>query len=118
MHVWFNLVITVPLAALIALPVWVWPSPAALGFMALQGVGGLFAQLSFARAMKLADASLVISVDFIRLPIAAVLGYLLFGEPIEVWVMVGGAVIFAGVLASAFWESRRPRGALPDSSVP
>jgi len=116
--VWFNLIITVPLAALVALPVWVWPSPAALGFMALQGVGGLLAQLSFARAMKLADASLVISVDFIRLPIAAVLGYLLFGEGIEMWVMVGGAVIFAGVLYSAFWEGRRARSAPPDRGVP
>jgi drug/metabolite transporter (DMT)-like permease len=107
--VWFNLVVTVPIALVIALPVWVWPSPQALGLMALQGVGGLIAQLSFARAMKLADASLVISVDFIRLPIAAVLGYALFSESIELSVLVGGGIIFAGVVYSAYWEGRRNR---------
>ena len=111
--VWFNLVVTVPIAALAAIPVWVWPSPAALGLMALQGVGGLFAQLSFARAMKLADASLVISVDFIRLPIAAVLGYFLFSESIELTVLAGGTVIFAGVVYSALWEGRRAKGKIP-----
>lgn len=111
--VWFNLVATVPIAALIAIPVWVWPSPTALGLMALQGVGGLFAQLSFARAMKLGDASMVISVDFIRLPIAAVLGYFLFSESIELTVLAGGAVIFAGVVYSAFWEGRRARNVIP-----
>lgn len=117
--VWFNLIITVPLALLIAIPVWVWPSPTALGLMALQGVGGLLAQLSIARAMKLADASLIISVDFIRLPIAALLGYFLFAESIEAGVLIGGAVIFAGVVYSAFWENRRSRKTPPpDTSMP
>lgn len=111
--VWFNLVVTVPIAALMAIPVWVWPSPTALGLMALQGVGGLFAQLSFARAMKLGDASMVISVDFIRLPVAAVLGYFLFSESIELTVLAGGTVIFAGVVYSAFWEGRRAKNKIP-----
>lgn len=115
--VWFNLVVTVPIALLIAIPVWVWPSPTALGLMALQGVGGLIAQLSIARALKLADASMVISVDFIRLPIVAILGYFLFAESIELTVLAGGALIFAGVVYSAFWEGRRARRALPPDTI-
>lgn len=107
--VWCNLLVTVPVALVITLPVWVWPSPQALALMALQGVGGLFAQLSVARSMKLADASLVIPVDFVRLPIAASLGLMLFGEPLETWVLVGGSVIFAGVIYSARTESRLAR---------
>jgi drug/metabolite transporter (DMT)-like permease len=110
---WFNLVITVPIALLIALPVWVWPSPIALALMALQGIGGLIAQLSFARAMKLAEASLVITVDFIRLPIAALLGYFLFGESIEAAVLIGGTLIFGAVVYSALREGRRARRDLP-----
>lgn len=108
---WYNLLLTVPLALVLALPVWTWPSPIALGLMALQGVGGLFAQISFARAMKLADASLIISVDFIRLPIAAILGLALFHEPVQIWVLLGGTVIFSGVLFSAYRERRRSRQA-------
>ncbi len=55
-----------PRGFVMALPFWQTPSLFSLALMALQGIGGLFAQLSFARAMKLADASLLVIVDFIR----------------------------------------------------
>lgn len=105
--VWFNLIVTVPIALLVALPVWSWPSPTTLALLAVQGVGGLVAQLSMARAMKLADASLIITIDFIRLPIAALLGLAIFSEPIEGTVLAGGAIIFAGVIFGAVSERGR-----------
>ncbi|KQY12854.1 DMT family transporter [Rhizobium sp. Root482] len=106
---WLNLVITVPVALLFALPVWETPSLYALGLMALQGVGGLMAQLAFARAMKLADASLLVVVDFIRLPLALVFGLTLFGEPIQLAVIIGGTVIFLAILMLLHWENGRDR---------
>jgi drug/metabolite transporter (DMT)-like permease len=105
---WLNLVITVPAAFLIALPVWQTPSLYALGLMALQGVGGLMAQLAFARAMKLADASLLVVVDFIRLPLALMFGLALFGEPIQLAVVIGGIVIFLAILMLFHREGQRP----------
>ena len=105
---WLNLVITVPAAFLIALPVWQTPSLYALGLMALQGVGGLMAQLAFARAMKLADASLLVVVDFIRLPLALMFGLALFGEPIKLAVVSGGIVIFLAILMLFHREGQRP----------
>lgn len=115
--VWFNLIITVPLAGLLAIPFWVWPSPQALGLMLLQGVGGLLAQLSIARAMKLGDASMIIAADFIRLPVAAGLALLIFGERIELAVLAGGAMIFAGVLFSAWAENRKTRRQTPPGGL-
>lgn len=103
---WLNLVITVPVALLIAIPVWNTPSLDALGLMALQGVGGLMAQLAFAKAMKLADASLLVVVDFIRLPAALFFGLALFGEPIRVSVIIGGIVILCAILILFHRESR------------
>lgn len=93
-----NLVITVPIALLIVIPVWQTPSLYALGLMAVQGVGGLMAQLAFARAMKLADASLLVVIDFIRLPLAIVFGFVLFGEPVRLAVVMGGLVILCAIL--------------------
>ena len=104
---WLNLVITVPVALLIAIPVWQTPSLYALGLMALQGVGGLMAQLAFARAMKLADASLLVVVDFIRLPIALFFGLVLFGEPIRLAVVLGGIVVLCSVLILLHRENGR-----------
>lgn len=104
---WFNLIITVPVALLIALPVWQTPSLYALTLMALQGIGGLMAQLAFARAMKYADASLLVVVDFIRLPTALFFGLVLFGEPIRLAVIIGGVVILCAILMLLHRENGR-----------
>ena len=96
--VWLNLLVTVPVALLVCLPVWTMPSPVNLSLLAIQGAAGLAAQFSFARAMNLADASLLILVDFIRLPLAILLGLLFFGEPVEVEVLIGGGIILASLL--------------------
>lgn len=104
---WLNLVITVPVALLISLPVWQTPSLFALGLMALQGVGGLLAQLAFARAMKLADASLLVVVDFVRLPLALFFGLTLFDEPVRLATIIGGIVIFVAILLLFHRENGR-----------
>lgn len=59
--------------------------------------------------MKLADASLLVIVDFIRLPIALILGLVLFGEPIRLEVVIGGAIIL-GAIALLFHREGKRRG--------
>jgi drug/metabolite transporter (DMT)-like permease len=105
--VWLNLVISVPLGLAMSLPVWSTPSPLALGLMAVQGVGGLAAQLAVTNAMTRADASLLVVVDFIRLPLAVALGYFIFGEQVEMAVLVGGAIILCS-LVLLFSRERNP----------
>jgi drug/metabolite transporter (DMT)-like permease len=108
--VWLNLVISVPLGLAMSVPVWSTPSPAAIGLMFLQGIGGLAAQLAVTSAMSRADASLLVAVDFIRLPLAIGLGYALFGEPVEVAVLVGGAIILCSLVLLFSREGRRRAG--------
>ena len=50
------------------------------------------------RAMRHADASLLGPVDFMRLPIAAGLGWLVFGEYSDIETWIGAGVIFIAVL--------------------
>ena len=47
------------------------------------------------RAFSLAEASLIVPIDFLRLPIVAALAFILFGQTVPVTTWVGGAVIFA-----------------------
>ena len=56
---------------------------------------------------RIADAMLVVPIDFLRLPLIAVVGTLFFGEPLELSIMLGAAVIFAGTYYSIRRESRR-----------
>ena len=63
------------------------------------------AHMCLAQAMKRADASVIIPMEFIRLPITAVGAYIFFAEVPGVWTMVGAAVIFFGT-----WQLARKEG--------
>ncbi|MCG7492122.1 DMT family transporter [Thalassobius sp. Cn5-15] len=71
------------------------PSTAHLPWLALIALAGLVAHFCMTTALKLAPASVVMPVDFLRLPLIAVLGLLVYGEALDLWVLVGALVIFA-----------------------
>jgi drug/metabolite transporter (DMT)-like permease len=93
-----NLALSVPLALLAALPFWTTPSLRMLGLMAIQGALGAGSQFCFIRALRLADASLMMPVDLVRLPLVALLGFLAFGQVPDAWTWAGAAVICAAVV--------------------
>ncbi|MBD3625431.1 MAG: DMT family transporter [Rhodobacteraceae bacterium] len=97
----WNLIATVPIAALPALLVWTTPTPGQWGLLALQGAIGALNMGLVTRAFSLAEASLLVPFDFLRLPVVAMLAYLFFGELVPVQTYVGGVVIFAASLVMA-----------------
>ena len=74
-----------------------WPTAQTLPWLVLIGVCGVVAHLSLTTALSLAPASYVAPIDFLRLPLIAVVAAVLFSEPVEPMVLVGGAVIFGGI---------------------
>jgi drug/metabolite transporter (DMT)-like permease len=58
-------------------------------------------------SMKLVDATVAAPIDFIRLPLIAILGALLYGEPLDPLVIVGAVVIFSGTYYSLSRVNRR-----------
>jgi drug/metabolite transporter (DMT)-like permease len=98
--------IQAPLALAAALPHWVTPRLVDAPWMLLLGVGSYTAHYCMMRAMKIADATVVVPVDFARLPLIAVVGALFYGEPFDAAVLVGAAVIFAGTYYSLSRERR------------
>ncbi len=59
-------------------------------------LAGLSAHFCLAQAFRLADATLVVPLDFLRLPLIALVGMALYAEPLDPWILLGGAVILAG----------------------
>ncbi|SNT20141.1 hypothetical protein [Antarctobacter heliothermus] len=53
------------------------------------------------RAFYFAEASLIVPVDFVRLPLVAVMGYFFFGQVAPVTTWVGAAIIFAAIVLMA-----------------
>jgi drug/metabolite transporter (DMT)-like permease len=74
-----------------------WPTTQTLPWLALIGLCGVAAHLSVTTALSLAPASYVVPIDFLRLPLIAVVGALIYAEPVDPWVLIGGTVIFAGI---------------------
>jgi len=100
-------VVQIPLTLAAAVPRWVTPGLADLPWILAIGSGSFIAHYSLTRAMKLGDATLVVPIDFLRLPLIAVVGALVYAEPLEAAIFVGAAVIFAGSYYSLARESRR-----------
>jgi drug/metabolite transporter (DMT)-like permease len=69
------------------------------------GLSGLAAHLCLTQALARASAGFVVTVDFLRLPVFAILGMILFSEPLDAMVILGGGIILA-----ANWISIRAAG--------
>jgi drug/metabolite transporter (DMT)-like permease len=83
--------------------------------MAGVGIAGLAAHYCMARAFRYGDASLVIPLDFLRVPLIALVGYMFFGESVDALVFVGAAIILAGILWNLRQEAQGNRTvALPE----
>lgn len=76
------------------------PSEAMLPWLVILGVCGLSAHFCITRALRAAPATVVAPMDFLRLPLIAVAGMLLYGESIEPAVLLGGALIVIGNLVN------------------
>lgn len=76
------------------------PSAVLLPWLGLIGVCGLSAHFCITNALRLAPASVVAPMDFLRLPLIAVVGALMYGERIELAVLAGGALIVVGNLVN------------------
>lgn len=70
------------------------PTMAAAPFLLLIGCAGLLAHFCLTTALSIAPATVVMPIDFARLPIVAVVGMLLYGETLDGWVFMGAALIF------------------------
>jgi drug/metabolite transporter (DMT)-like permease len=103
--------IQMPLGLIAALPNWVWPTLVDLPWIGVIGTAGLTAHFCMTRAFMLADATLVLPIDYLRLPLAAVLGFMLYNEAIELALVIGGLVILGGNLYSLRYESRLHKAA-------
>ncbi len=100
-----------PLTAIPAAFLWVapdWSDALPLAVMALSGWSAHFCQ---ARAFEHSDASAVMPFDFLRLPLGALFGFVLFAEFIDIWTWAGAVIIFVSGYYITLREARRNRAA-------
>ncbi|WP_299416874.1 DMT family transporter [uncultured Sulfitobacter sp.] len=83
------------------------PNAQSLPFLVLVGCAGLLAHFCLTNALSIAPATVVVPLDFARLPVIAIVAMILFDEPIEIWVFVGGVIIFSANYLNIWNETRK-----------
>lgn len=83
------------------------PSPVTALWVLALTVLGLFAHYALARAFALADAIVVAPMDFLRLPLVAVVGVLVYAEPLTPALIVGAAIIVTANFVNLWGERQR-----------
>ena len=73
------------------------PTLATLPWLVLIGIAGVTAHLCLTTALSLAPASMVVPVDFARLPVIAAIGAVFYAEPVEATLFLGAGLIFLGI---------------------
>ena len=74
------------------------PTAATLPWLALIGVCGLCAHYCLTTALSLAPAGIVAPMDFARLPVITLIGWVWYSEALSPWLVVGAALIATGIL--------------------
>jgi drug/metabolite transporter (DMT)-like permease len=85
------------------------PSITTTPWLAVIALGGLTAHFCLTTALSIAPATLVTPVDFLRLPLIAIIGMLFYQEPIDVLVILGATLIFGANYLNLWSETRQKR---------
>jgi drug/metabolite transporter (DMT)-like permease len=96
--VFWMLVIQSAAGILPSLFVWRSPSAYAWGCMVIIAFCGTYSHYCMARAMRYADATVVLPMDFLRVPLTAIAGWLIYSERLDMFTVLGAAMILAGNL--------------------
>ena len=105
--VFWMLVVQSAIGAVPALVVWRTPTAAVWPWIVVIALCGTYSHLCMTQALRHAEATMIVPMDFLRVPLSAVAGWLVFGERIDVFTVGGAALIlFANLL-----NLRRPQPA-------
>jgi drug/metabolite transporter (DMT)-like permease len=73
------------------------------------GIAGTTSHYCLSNAFRSGDATLVVPLDFMRIPLIAVVGWAFYGERLDIFVLIGALIIIGGVLWNLRSEAAQPR---------
>ena len=77
------------------------------------------AHYCLSNAFRVGDASLVVPLDFLRIPLIALVGWWLYAEPLDLYVFAGAALIILGLLWNLRSEAHKAAtSALEETGFP
>lgn len=89
-----------------SLSIWVWPEGVQWLWLTVIGMTALTAHFSITKAMGYADVTVIVTLDFLRLPLVALIGVFLYQEAFELSLILGAGVMLLGNLVNAQGKPR------------
>jgi drug/metabolite transporter (DMT)-like permease len=107
-------VMLIPITLIPAIPVWEWPSLEAWLYLWGIAILGTLAHFSWTKSYALADITSLEPIGFIKLPIMALLGWMIFTEIPGTWTWVGGLIIFMSTIYISQREAKASNSLKPN----
>jgi drug/metabolite transporter (DMT)-like permease len=105
--IWWMLVVQSAIGAIPAALVWRPPTVAVWPWIVVIAICGTYSHFCMTQALRHAEATMIVPMDFLRVPLTAAAGWLFYGERIDAFTVGGAALIlFANLL-----NLRRPQPA-------
>ena len=101
---WMSILLTI-MSLPPALLYWQWPDLNQFLLLGIMGVLATLGHLGMTQALSLADTTAVMSIDFMRLIWAALIGAIFFSDAFDIYTWVGATIIFSSGLYIIFRES-------------
>lgn len=102
--------VQLPLGLVLSASHFVMPTPLQWVWLTLIGLSALSAHFCLTHAMKTTEVSVVVTLDFLRLPLIGVVGMALYGEGFKPMLLVGAALMLVGNLVNVYKPSAKPAG--------
>lgn len=106
--IFWMLIIQSAIGLVPAIAVWRTPTPEMWPWILIVSFTGMSSHFCMARALTYAEATVVMPMDFLRLPLSALIGFLLYSEQIDVFTAIGAALILTGNLFNLQRQAREP----------
>ena len=71
-------------------------------------MSGLASHYALTNAFRAGDATIVVPLDFVRIPLIALVGRIFYGETLDPFVFLGAGLIVIGIVWNLRAETRRP----------
>ena len=118
----YMVLLLTPMSLVVALPFWSWPAGSDWVFVVGMGLAGTIGHVCWTRAISMADASVVVPFDYLRLIFTIIIGILAFAEQPDRYTLIGSAIIvMAGIYIArreAMLNQRAAREAVAASGDP
>lgn len=106
--IFYMSLLQLPLSLIPCLLDWKTPCGTMWLWLVVIALCALIAHYCLAQALTLADATVVIPLDFLRLPLIALVGFLLYNEAIDWLVLAGAGLMLLGNLINLHYEQQTP----------